>query len=70
MMAEIVDPGVLRAAAEQKNGEQMLLQIREKNCVKLEVPFHIICDSHYPKNCTRVQMYKLRNEKYYHYIIL
>ena len=47
MMVEIVDPGLLRAAAEQKNDKQILLQIREKNSVALEVPHHKICDSHY-----------------------
>ena len=69
-MAKIVDPGLLRAAAEQKNDEQILLQIKEKNCVTLEVPYHKICDSHYTKIRARVDMYGLRNEKCYHYIIL
>ena len=67
---EIVDPGLSHAAAEQKNDEQILLQIREKNCVTLEVPYHKICDNHYTKICARVEMHGLRNEKYYHYIIL
>ena len=70
-MAEIVDPGLLSAAAEQKNDEQILLQTREKNCVTLEVPHHKSCDSHYTKIRTRVEMYGLtRNEKCYHYTIL
>ena len=61
-MTEIVDPSLLHAATEQKNDEQVFLQIREKNCVTLEVPYHKICDSHYTKTCARVDMYGLRNE--------
>ena len=67
-MAEIVDPGLLRAAAEQKNDEQVLLEIRKKNCVIFEVSYHKIC-ANYTKIRARVEIYGLRNEKYYHYII-
>ena len=59
-MAEIVDPGLLRAATKQKDDEQILLQIREKNCVTLEVPYHKICDSHYTKIHAGVEMYGSR----------
>ena len=52
-MAEIVDPGLLRAATELKNDEQILLRIQEKNCVTLEVPYHKIFDSHYTKTRAR-----------------
>ena len=69
-MAEIVDHGLLRATTEEKNDEQFLLQIREKNCVAFEVPYHKICDSLYTKIRARVEIYGLRNEKYYHYVIL
>ena len=53
-MAEIVDPGLLRAAAEQKNHEQFSLQIQEKNCVALEILYYKICVSHYTKVRARV----------------
>lgn len=53
MLAETVDAGLLRAAAEKKNDERILLQIRGKDCVALEVRYHKVCYSSYTKFLTR-----------------
>ena len=43
MMAETIDAGLLRTAAERKNDEWILVQIRGKDCVALEVRYHKVC---------------------------
>ena len=40
MLAETTDAGLLRRAAERKNDERILVQIRGKDCVALEVCYH------------------------------
>ena len=41
MLAETVDAGLLRTAAEGKNDERILVQIRGKDCVALEANYHV-----------------------------
>jgi hypothetical protein len=53
MLAETVDAGLLRTAAEIKNDEKILVQIRGKDCVALEVCYHKVCYSNYTKFLTR-----------------
>ena len=43
MLAETIDAGLLRTAAERKNDEQILVQIQGKDCVALEVRYHKVC---------------------------
>jgi hypothetical protein len=43
MLAETIDAGLLRTAAERKNDERILVQIRGKDCVALEVRYHKVC---------------------------
>ena len=45
MLAETVDAGLLRAAAEQINDERILMQIRGKDYAALEVRYHKVCYS-------------------------
>ena len=40
MLAETTDAGLLRRAAERKSDERILVQIRGKDCVALEVCYH------------------------------
>ena len=47
MLAETIDAGLLRTAAERKNDERILVQIRGKDCVALEVRYHKVCYSNY-----------------------
>ena len=47
MLASTVDAGLLRTAAERKNDERILVQIRDKDCVALEVRYHKVCYSNY-----------------------
>ena len=56
MLAETFDAGPLRQAAEKKNDERMLMQIRGKDCVALEVRYHKVCYSNYTKFLTRELM--------------
>jgi hypothetical protein len=53
MLAETIDAGLLRTAAERKNDEQILVQIRGKDCVALEVRYHKVCYCNYTKFLTR-----------------
>jgi predicted secreted Zn-dependent protease len=47
VLASTVDAGLLRTAAERKNDERILVQIRDKDCVALEVRYHKVCYSNY-----------------------
>ena len=47
MLAETIDAGLLRTAAERKNDEQILVQIKGKDCVALEVRYHKVCYCNY-----------------------
>ena len=47
MLAETIDAGLLRTAAERKNDERILVQIRGKDCVALEVRYHKVCYCNY-----------------------
>ena len=53
MMAETIDAGLLRTATERKNDEWILVQIRGKDCVALEVRYHKVCCCNYTKYVTR-----------------
>ena len=53
MLAETVDAGLLRTAAERKNDERILVQIRGKDCVAVEVRYHKVCYCNYTKFLTR-----------------
>jgi hypothetical protein len=53
MLAETIDAGLLRTAAERKNDERILVQIRGKDCVALEVRYHKVCYCNYTKFLTR-----------------
>ena len=53
MLAETIDAGLLRTAAEEKKDERILMQIRGKDCVALEVRYHKVCYSNYTKFLTR-----------------
>ena len=52
-VAEIIDAGLLRTAAERKNDEQILVQVRGKDCVALEVRYHKVCYCKYTKYVSR-----------------
>ena len=52
-MAETIDAGLLRTAAEKKNGERILVQIRGKDYVALDVRYHKVCYCNYTKYVTR-----------------
>ena len=52
MLAETIDAGLLRTAAERKIDEWILLQIRGKDCVALEVRYHKVCYCNYTKYVT------------------
>lgn len=49
MIAETMDGGLLRKAAELKNDEKILVQIKGKDCVAAEVRCHKVCY----RNCTQ-----------------
>jgi hypothetical protein len=53
MLAETIDAGLLRTAAERRNDERILVQIREKDCVALEVRYHKVCYYNYAIFLTR-----------------
>ena len=50
-----MDAGLLRRAAELKNDDKILVQIRDKDCVAIEVRYHKMCYRHYTKFLTREQ---------------
>ena len=54
-MSETIDAGLLRRAAELKNDEKILVQIRDKDCVAIEVRYHKSCYQNYTKFLTRDQ---------------
>ena len=45
--AETIDAGLLREAAKRKNDERILLKIRDKDCVAIEVKYHRQCYNSY-----------------------
>ncbi len=47
MMCETEDAGKLRHAAQLKNDEKILLQIRGQDCVAIEVRYHRACYMNY-----------------------
>ena len=53
MLAETIDADLLRTAAERKNDERILVQIRGKDCVALEVCYHKVCYCNDTKYVTR-----------------
>ena len=53
MLAEAIDADLLRTAAERKNDERILVQMRGKDCVALEVRYHKVCYCNYTKYVTR-----------------
>ena len=53
MLAETIDAGLLRTAAERKNDERILVQIQAKDCVALEVCYHKVCYCNYTMFLTR-----------------
>ncbi len=63
MLAETIDAGLLRTAAEKKNDERILVQIRGKDCVALEVRYHKVCYSNYTKFLTRETKERSETEK-------
>lgn len=46
-LCETENAGLLREAATAKNDEQILLQIRNKDCVAIEVRYHQKCYKNY-----------------------
>ena len=55
MLCQTINAGLLRKAAEVKNDEKILLQIRGKDCVAIEVRYHKVCYAKYTKFLTREQ---------------
>ena len=53
MLAETIDAGLLRTAAGRKNDKRILVQIRGKDCVALEVRYHKVCYCNYTIFLTR-----------------
>ena len=53
MLAETIDAGLLRTAAERKNDQQILVQIPGKDCVALEIRYHKVCYCNYTIFLTR-----------------
>ena len=53
MLAETIDAGLLRTAAERKNDQQILVQIQGKDCVALEIRYHKVCYCNYTIFLTR-----------------
>ena len=53
MLAETIDAGLLRTAAERKNNEQILVQMRGKDYVALDARYHKVCYCNYTKYVTR-----------------
>ena len=53
MLTETIDACLLRTAAERKNDERILVQIRGKDFVALEVHYHKVCYYNYIKYVTR-----------------
>ena len=66
MLAETVDAGLLRATAEQMNDERILMQIRGKDYVALEVRYHKVCYSNYTKFLARATRQRTRNPRHHH----
>ena len=52
-VGKTIDGGLLRTAAERKNDERILVQIRGKDCVALEVHYHKVFYCNYTKYFTR-----------------
>ena len=48
--AETLDAGKLREAAEWKNDEKLLVLIRGRDCVAVEVQYHQTCYQSYTKS--------------------
>ena len=40
VLSKTIDAGLLRQAAEYKGDERILVQIRDKDCVAIEVQYH------------------------------
>ena len=57
MLCETIDAGLLRRAAEAKDDENILIHIRGKDCVAIEVRYHKVCYTNYTKFLTREQKY-------------
>ena len=53
MLCETIDTGLLRRAAEAKDDENILIHIRGKDCVAIEVRYHKMCYTNYTKFLTR-----------------
>ena len=53
MLAETIDAGLLNTAAERKNDERILVQMRGKDCVALDVRYHKVCYCNYTKSVSR-----------------
>ncbi len=56
VLAEALNAGHLRDAAEQKNDARILVQIQDKDCIAIEVRYHRVCYSNYTKFLTRHQL--------------
>jgi hypothetical protein len=63
MLAETIDAGFLRTAAERKNDERILVQIRGKDSVALEVRYHKVCYYNYTIFLTRETKKQSETEK-------
>ncbi|XP_028413789.1 uncharacterized protein LOC114536635 [Dendronephthya gigantea] len=63
MLAETIDAGLLRTAAERKNDERILVQIRGKDCVALDVRYHKVCYCNYTNFLTRETKKQLETER-------
>ena len=63
MLAETIDAGLLRTAAERKNDERILVQIRGKDCVALEVRYHKVCYCNYTIFLNREMKKKSETER-------
>jgi hypothetical protein len=63
MLAETVNAGLLRTAAEWRNDERILVQIRGKDCVAPEVRYHKVCYCNYTIFLTRDTKKQSETEK-------
>lgn len=63
--AETFDGGMLREAAEKKNDESILMHIRGKDCVAIEVKYHKTCLLNYCRFLTRTVPEKKESDLLY-----
>ncbi len=65
VLAETVDGGLLRYAAERKGDENILVHIRDRDCVAIEVRYHRNCHLNYCRPFTREEPKTTANDEVY-----